>query len=99
MSTTYALADPLTSTCALVLRVPLIELYALLWRAGIVEILEPDQASRRASGKAARVGSDPVDPDLRTAGSGRPRPLSRQWRLPGLEPTRGGRAAYSQSVG
>ncbi|MDT5258421.1 MAG: hypothetical protein QOD10_3501, partial [Mycobacterium sp.] len=32
MSTTDSVADPLVSSIALVLRVPLVELYALLWR-------------------------------------------------------------------
>jgi hypothetical protein len=38
MSTTGSLADPLVSSIASVLRVPLVELYALLWRVGVVEI-------------------------------------------------------------
>ncbi|HWF28497.1 MAG TPA: Rv1535 domain-containing protein, partial [Mycobacterium sp.] len=40
MSTTDVLADPITSTLASVLTVPLRQLYALLWRAGVVEIVE-----------------------------------------------------------
>ncbi|WP_252159481.1 Rv1535 domain-containing protein, partial [Mycobacterium tuberculosis] len=39
MSTrTDALADPLASSFALLLTVPLLELYAVLWRVGVVEV-------------------------------------------------------------
>ena len=33
--------DPLVSSIALVLKVPLLELYALLWRVGVVEVHRP----------------------------------------------------------
>ncbi|NKE41289.1 hypothetical protein FVP45_13460, partial [Mycobacterium tuberculosis] len=35
---TDALADPLASSFALLLTVPLLELYAVLWRVGVVEV-------------------------------------------------------------
>jgi hypothetical protein len=38
MSTTDSLADPIVSPLARVLSVPLVELYALLWRVGVVRI-------------------------------------------------------------
>ncbi|MGE2817091.1 Rv1535 domain-containing protein [Mycobacterium heidelbergense] len=58
MSTTNALADPMTSTVASVLTMPVQQLYALLWRVGVVEIVEPDPMSRRASepAPASRAG-------------------------------------------
>lgn len=52
MSTTDVLADPMTSTVASVLTVPVRQLYALLWRVGVVEIVETDRMSRRAPGPA-----------------------------------------------
>ncbi|HEV7582644.1 MAG TPA: Rv1535 domain-containing protein [Mycobacterium sp.] len=55
MSTTDSLADPIFSSVASVLRVPLLELYALLWRVGIVEIVEPDRRLRRSPRFSARV--------------------------------------------
>ncbi|WP_269090182.1 Rv1535 domain-containing protein, partial [Mycobacterium paraintracellulare] len=39
--------DPLVSSIASVLRVPLLELYALLWRAGVVEIRNSEREARR----------------------------------------------------
>ncbi|MGZ4512439.1 MAG: Rv1535 domain-containing protein, partial [Mycobacterium sp.] len=38
--------DPLVSSIALVLKVPLLELYALLWRVGVVEVDRPQRAHR-----------------------------------------------------
>jgi hypothetical protein len=51
MSTTDALADPLSQALALLLTEPLIEMYAVLWRLGVVEIVETRRAS---SGLRAR---------------------------------------------
>ncbi|WP_084163307.1 Rv1535 domain-containing protein [Mycobacterium triplex] len=59
MSTTDSLADPIFSSVASVLRVPLLELYALLWRVGIVEIVQPDRTHRRAPRFSSRVVSRP----------------------------------------
>jgi hypothetical protein len=53
MSTTKSLADPMVSSLASVLSVPLLELYALLWRVGVVQIVEPDQSARTHKGRAA----------------------------------------------
>jgi hypothetical protein len=56
MSTTDFLADPIISPLAAVLSVPLFELYALLWRAGVVQIVERDQmpSPSRAPSRPAR---------------------------------------------
>jgi hypothetical protein len=42
MPTTESLADPKISPFARVLSVPLVELYALLWRVGVVQIVPTD---------------------------------------------------------
>ena len=75
MSRTDQLADPLISPIASLLNAPLLELYALLWRAGVVEIVEtqpenpPGQAAERnPSGLAADRG--PAAPDRRSTGRG-----------------------------
>ncbi|HWF71224.1 MAG TPA: Rv1535 domain-containing protein [Mycobacterium sp.] len=99
MSTTDVLADPITSTLASVLTVPLRQLYALLWRAGVVEIVETDRMSRRAPARAARVAPCPACHHVPIEGSPRPRPRSPQQRLLGPEPTPGDRAGYSRAVG
>ncbi|WP_108926013.1 Rv1535 domain-containing protein [Mycobacterium montefiorense] len=75
MSTTDSLADPIFSSVASVLRVPLLELYALLWRVGIVEIVEPDRRYRRYPRFSSRVAPRPkarLCPDPSAHGSGRP---------------------------
>ncbi|WP_240492168.1 Rv1535 domain-containing protein [Mycobacterium alsense] len=93
----------MVSTVASVLAVPLRELYALLWRAGLVEVLDPAQTPAQTP---RRVPTTPraghphrVDPAVRTAARSRPRPRSPQPRRPGPEPTRAGRSAYSRAVG
>ncbi|MEB3048408.1 Rv1535 domain-containing protein [Mycolicibacter sp. MYC123] len=45
MRTTEVLADPLIDAVAVILTVPAVELYALLWRAGVIEVTHP--ASKR----------------------------------------------------
>jgi hypothetical protein len=56
MSTTDVLADPLSEALALLLTVPLIEIYAVLWRVGVLEILVSDRASsRQPSAALARM--------------------------------------------
>lgn len=55
--------DPLVSSFASVLRVPLLELYALLWRVGVVEIRHNDQASRRGAKAPSRVVRGSICPD------------------------------------
>ena len=59
-----ASSDPLTDVLARALTVPLCELYAVLWRAGIVEIGESSasdapcrRASRREIAAAASVAA------------------------------------------
>jgi hypothetical protein len=59
MSTTDSLADPIFSSVASVLRVPLLELYALLWRVGIVDIVQHDRTHRRAPRFSSRLASRP----------------------------------------
>jgi hypothetical protein len=46
----------MVSPLASVLTVPFLELYALLWRAGVVQIAETRDGSRRA--RAGRAGCD-----------------------------------------
>lgn len=55
--------DPLVSSFASVLRVPLLELYALLWRVGVVEIRHSDRAPRRGANARPRVIRGPICPD------------------------------------
>ncbi|HEX5253490.1 MAG TPA: Rv1535 domain-containing protein [Mycobacterium sp.] len=55
--------DPLVSSFASVLRVPLLELYALLWRVGVVEIRHSDRAPRRGATAPSRVVRGPICPD------------------------------------
>jgi len=47
--TTEPVADPLTSAFASVLVGPLRQLYALLWRAGVVEIVTTHPTPRRTA--------------------------------------------------
>ncbi|XEC49122.1 hypothetical protein ROJ27_00454 [Mycobacterium tuberculosis variant bovis] len=55
MSTrTDALADPLASSFALLLTVPLLELYAVLWRVGVVEVR--GRTGGRVAGKRIGLG-------------------------------------------
>ncbi|ORB06265.1 hypothetical protein BST30_11320 [Mycobacterium mantenii] len=60
---TDAGGDPLVSSFALVLKVPLLELYALLWRVGVVEIRHSDGASRRGAKAPSRTVRGPICPD------------------------------------
>src|SRR5258708_39741402 len=102
MSTTDALADPLVSSFASVLTVPLLELYALLWRVGVVEVREPDSARRAARKYAALVAHDlgaPICPDPSAHDSEQPSRRSRRPVPPGPGPTRAGRSGCSQAVG
>nr|WP_231120858.1 Rv1535 domain-containing protein [Mycobacterium colombiense] len=55
--------DPLVSSVASVLKVPLVELYALLWRVGVVEIRHSDRAPRRGANARTRVVRGPICPD------------------------------------
>ncbi|WP_425271240.1 Rv1535 domain-containing protein [Mycobacterium gastri] len=104
MSTTDALADPLVSSIAAVLSVPLRELYALLWRVGFVEVVERKPAPRRVSGAhSARVPTGPMDPVRHPycpeCGSERPSRRSRRRPTPGPVPTRPGRAECNRVAG
>jgi hypothetical protein len=60
MSTmTHTGGDPLVSSFASVLRVPLVELYALLWRVGVVEIRDNERAPRRGATARGPICPDP----------------------------------------
>nr|WP_082279470.1 Rv1535 domain-containing protein [Mycobacterium colombiense] len=60
---THTGGDPLVSSIASVLRVPLLELYALLWRVGVVDIRDSDRAPRRGANPSSRVVRGPICPD------------------------------------
>ncbi|OBH57784.1 Rv1535 domain-containing protein [Mycobacterium sp. E2479] len=55
--------DPLVSSFASVLKVPLLELYALLWRVGVVEIRQDDRVPRRGAKVPSGVVQGPICPD------------------------------------
>ncbi|MGB7870550.1 MAG: Rv1535 domain-containing protein [Mycobacterium sp.] len=91
-STTENLADPLASGAAVFLAIPLIELYAVLWRLGLVQVgtrRAPDRGRLRA----------PVEAYCRARGSRRPPRRSPPRLSPAPAPTRSGRAAYSPKAG
>ncbi|MGF2945094.1 Rv1535 domain-containing protein [Mycobacterium sp. Lab-001] len=93
MSRTETPADPLVSPVASVLAVPLRHLYALLWRAGIVEVRSGP--ARRQSAAAGCPGC-PVSPQHGSPRPGRP---SRQRRFPEPAPIRADPAECSRAVG
>ncbi|WP_324684237.1 Rv1535 domain-containing protein [Mycobacterium sp. 94-17] len=59
--------DPLVSSVASVLRVPLLELYALLWRVGIVEIRHSDRPANAEDRGARRPLPQSAAPVYREA--------------------------------
>ncbi|HZC09862.1 MAG TPA: Rv1535 domain-containing protein [Mycobacterium sp.] len=90
-STTDSLADPLASGAAGLLAIPLIELYAVLWRLGLVEVQADRTAHRRLP--------TPMDVYCRARGLRR-QPRRSQPRLsPAPAPSRPGRSGYSQEAG
>ncbi|WP_421845889.1 Rv1535 domain-containing protein [Mycobacterium sp.] len=102
MSRTDALADPLISSFVSVLRVPLLELYALLWRVGVVEVHQTHQANPPLAGShsAAAAGlQGPICPDPSAHDSPQPSPRLPKQRLPELESSRGGPAGCSRAAG
>nr|WP_255361704.1 Rv1535 domain-containing protein [Mycobacterium sp. 852002-50816_SCH5313054-b] len=93
--------DPLVSSIASVLKVPLVELYALLWRVGVVEIRHSDRAAHRSSAQV-RVAACPAGaacPNLPQHGSERLPRRSHQRRRPGPVPSRPDPAACSRATG
>ena len=83
MTTTDALRDPLASSFAGLLRGPLTELYAVLWRVGVLDVVVRDQAPRRVSVGATRgelrVAADPnADPDFSASETDAPSQPSRR---------------------
>ncbi|MEB3034723.1 Rv1535 domain-containing protein [[Mycobacterium] nativiensis] len=54
MRATDVLADPLVEVTAVLLTVPIVELYALLWRAGVLEVRLPASKRRPAEVPALR---------------------------------------------
>ncbi|WP_416362190.1 Rv1535 domain-containing protein [Mycobacterium sp.] len=55
MSTSDRPANPLVSPVVSLLSVPLLELYAFLWRVGVVEVREPDRERPRPSRASSRA--------------------------------------------
>ncbi|WP_249026123.1 Rv1535 domain-containing protein [Mycobacterium lacus] len=103
MTRTDAQADPLVSTIALLLTVPLREFYALLWRVGVVEVRETVPAKRRPartiSSSAAGGRKVLVCPDPSAHESQWPLRWSRQSRLLGPVPSRAVRVGCSPAAG
>ncbi|HTY35278.1 Rv1535 domain-containing protein [Mycobacterium sp.] len=95
--------DPLVSSIALVLRVPLLELYALLWRVGIVEIRHPGRRAQRSAGvRQVRVAVCPAGaacPNRPRHGSERLPRRSPQRRPPEPVPSRQDPAVCSRAIG
>ncbi|MGB8387358.1 Rv1535 domain-containing protein [Mycobacterium sp.] len=92
--------DPLVSSIALVLRVPLLELYALLWRFGVVEIRHPGRRARRSAGAhQVVVVACATCPNLPKPGSGRLSRWSPQRQTPALVPSRQDPAVCSRAIG
>nr|WP_245847322.1 Rv1535 domain-containing protein [Mycobacterium szulgai] len=89
MSRTDVQPDPLVSSFAAVLSVPLREIYAVLWRVGLVEIVSADPAPHRAPGRRVFPERD----------SERPSRPSRQRRNPAPAPSRPDLSGYSRATG
>ena len=112
MSTTDALGDPLAAALAEVLTVPLVQLYAALWRVGVVEILQTQEQKGAATGEAAHPDSRYASrrsasstalalllADRRRNGSARPPRVSPHRPLPVPVPSRRAQAVYSPAAG
>ncbi|HYB81675.1 MAG TPA: Rv1535 domain-containing protein [Mycobacterium sp.] len=92
--------DPLVSSIALVLRVPLLELYALLWRFGVVDIRHPGRrAHRSATARQVVVVACATCPNLPKHGSERLSRWSPQRRTPAPAPSRSAPAVCSRAIG
>nr|WP_293054459.1 Rv1535 domain-containing protein [Mycobacterium sp.] len=87
MSTTDRFADLLAAELASLLTIPLTELYAVLWRAGVVQV--------GSSGRS--VASASADPTA--GGSPRPRRQSPPLPMPAPAPRPVAPAEYSQAAG
>ncbi|MGH3524123.1 MAG: Rv1535 domain-containing protein, partial [Mycobacterium sp.] len=87
MSTTDALADPLAEAVGLLLTAPVVELYAVLWRAGLVEVV---QARQTADRRRAPMGVDWPARGLRRPARRLPPRL-----IPAPAPRRADQAVYS----
>ncbi|WP_255361999.1 Rv1535 domain-containing protein [Mycobacterium sp. 1081908.1] len=98
MSTTDSVSDPLVSSIALVLKVPLVELYALLWRVGVVEIRHSDRTAQRSS-RQVPVAACAACPNRPKPGSERLSRSSPRRRHPAPVPSRGDQAACSRAIG
>nr|WP_244275254.1 Rv1535 domain-containing protein [Mycobacterium europaeum] len=79
--------DPLVSSIAVVLKVPLLELYALLWRVGVVEVRPPGRVHRQ------------VCPDPSAHDSAHRSPRSPRQRIPAPAPSRPDPAVCIPAVG
>ncbi|WP_375486697.1 Rv1535 domain-containing protein [uncultured Mycobacterium sp.] len=96
MATTDALADPLVSALGALLTVPLVHLYAVAWRLGVVDVVKTDRSSAEPESTAALAA---LLADQRQGGSAhRPR-RSRRSPNPAPAPTQPDQAAYSQAAG
>ncbi|WP_349256703.1 Rv1535 domain-containing protein [Mycobacterium sp.] len=96
MATTDALADPLVSALGALLTVPLVHLYAVAWRHGVVDVVKSDRSSAQPESTAALAL---LLADQRQGGSAHPPRRSRRSPNPAPEPTRSDRAVYSQAAG
>ncbi|HKI40054.1 MAG: Rv1535 domain-containing protein [Mycobacterium sp.] len=100
MSTSDSVADPLASSIASVLKVPLVELYALLWRVGVVDIRHSDRTRPRSGRRQPQVvAACPNCPNLPKHGSERLSRRSPLLRCPEPVSTPGDLAVCSQATG
>ncbi|UQX12936.1 Rv1535 domain-containing protein [Candidatus Mycobacterium methanotrophicum] len=90
-STTDSLADPLASGAAVLLAIPLVELYAVLWRLGLVEVQTQPSSERRLLAA--------MDSYCRACGLPRQPRRSPPRLSPAPAPTRPARAACSRAAG
>ncbi|WP_267891360.1 Rv1535 domain-containing protein [Mycobacterium shinjukuense] len=101
MTRTDAQADPLVSSIAWLLTVPLRELYALLWRVGVVEVHGTEPAAhRRPAGKPpSSAARRRTCPDPSAHASQWPPRWSRQSRTLDPGPSPAVRAGCSRAAG
>ncbi|WP_414689005.1 Rv1535 domain-containing protein [Mycobacterium sp.] len=98
MWTTGGPDDLLISATGRLLTVPTSDLYALLWRAGVLELLEtnPAPADRAPGGHPSRLAPSPADHP--TGESWRPPRPWRPQRIPAPAPSPAGQRAYTRAT-
>ncbi|WP_372506560.1 Rv1535 domain-containing protein [Mycobacterium noviomagense] len=96
MATTDALADPLVSAVGALLTVPLVHLYALGWRFGVVDVVQSDRSSAQPESTAALAL---MLADQRRGGLAHPPRRLRRSPNPAPAPTRLDPAVYSRAAG